>query len=606
MEQYAIALTPYGKQSVTVNLSKKSGRHTPIEQIIEKANEAYSIFSDLSYEIQLVGPQLSNVQNVLFYVNDCFEQCRYNEGQIRFPAKSGGDRRIFLDCYGFVEIQITLQFIDGTEHQLQSGYLPVLVKKGTLNDSVKAMADYIYDNQQDLLINGEFKSKNISALKESDYKSFESQIILAEEIATIYEESFGYFKANCRLKVEKANIIDRLEKLQFITPKTLQYTVQHPEHLRQVSGAIGIQISNRTYHPERTMITQNVYSKNIYENRVLVGFLSTMVDSVQYLIKRLHEVLSKLPDNEISSSDYVYSPSYIFFGTKKLLVEGKKRLATTLAKLELLWSLYNHAMQIYPLERVEHIPKPSAIFLSVPEYNKIFIRIHQWFSFGVYDFGKETFMLSFIKISFLYESYVLAKLINFFKTSDFELISKEKCVYPIPERWKYKNTYCNNTFTFRGSEQEITLFYQPVIFDTDKSSVNGIGLYRNNTISINNDTEDERRGHYYVPDFLIKIDTGSVVQYIICDAKFSSLSTIQNYISNLAYKYLFSISPISDKDVISGLCIIYGQCTEANVLQTIYDRQLANSKIAPFAETLPLIEGIQNDRHFNHIKQMLY
>lgn len=605
MGQYALILTPFGKQPLTINLFENDERRLPIDRIIEQSDKSWSVFADLSYDVQLICNRLADVQNIFFYVNDCFEQCRYQSGQIRFLTKGGGDRKIFLDCYGFVEISIVIQFADETEARLHSSYLPVLVKKGALNNSVKAMADYIYDNQEEMLLNGEWKLKNISGLKESDNKSLESQIILIEEIVSIYESNYGYFKANCRFKIEKVDVVDRLEKLQYITPKTLQYTVRHPEQLRQVSGITGVHISKRTYHPERTMITQNVYSTDIYENRVIVGFLRTMIASVLQLIQRINDLLTKLPYKDIPASDYVYSPGFIFSGTRKLLVDGIKKLSTSLGKLEQLWGLYNDAMHTAP-EQVERMPKPTAIFLSVPQYNKIFIRIHQWFGFGIYDLGKENFMLSFIKVSYLYESYLLVKLINYFKEGGMELITTKKCPYPVPDKWKYKNTSFNNTFIFTGSEHKITLFYQPVIFDTDKSYVNGIGLYRNNTISLNNDSEDERRGHYYVPDFLIKIDTGNSIRYVICDAKFSSLSTVQNYyISNLVYKYLFSISPVNRNDMVSGLCIIYGQCVETDILQTVYDKQLTNDRIMPFAEMLPLIEDIQNDKHFERIKQLL-
>ena len=67
--------------------------------------------------------------------------------------------------------------------------------------------------------------------------------------------------------------------------------------------------------------------------------------------------------------------------------------------------LYNSIMSVDALD-VQHIPKPTAIFMSVPQYNKLFVAITQWFSFGIYSFEKESYMLSFIKISALYESYV--------------------------------------------------------------------------------------------------------------------------------------------------------------------------------------------------------
>ena len=213
-------------------------------------------------------------------------------------------------------------------------------------------------------------------------------------------------------------------------------------------------------------------------------------------------------------------------------------------------------------------------------------------------------MLSFIKISSLYESYVLAKFIKYFKTHGFEMADARKCHYPVPQRWKYKNTDCKNTFVFTAPDKRVTLYYQPVIFDEDSRSVNGVGLYRNNTISLNRDNSDERRGRYYVPDYVIKSEINGVERYIILDAKFSTLTTVKkDYVADLSFKYLFSISTMAEHKTVDGLCIVYGQCFENNNLQSVYDKQIA--PINPFAEMIPFMEGINQTSHEISIQRIL-
>ena len=186
------------------------------------------------------------------------------------------------------------------------------------------------------------------------------------------------------------------------------------------------------------------------------------------------------------------------------------------------------------------------------------------------------------------------------------LKESKKCVYPVSEKWKYKNTNIPNTFIFENNIQCITLYYQPVIYDSDRRKINGLGLYRNNTVSLNYDTDCERKGRYYVPDFVIKTEKDGASKYIICDAKFSALSTIKNYyLSNLTFKYLFSISTSDKNDVIAGLCIIYGQCTADEQMKTIYDKQLNGQNIFPFAETLPIIECNDINQQFKSIIKLI-
>lgn len=608
MSTCSLTLMPFGKQAFRVGLLENDGRPAVMERVIEQNSESNIVFSDLSYEFILDCDFLSMIQNVRVYINEAFEPSTFNNGHICFPARSSSDRRIFLDCYGFVEISITLELTDETERYLSTEYLPVLVHRGQLNDSVKAMVSYVYNNQESLLLNGEPKPRNLAGLKESGYRSLAAQLILAEEIAGIYESSYGYFKANSRFEIKKVATVDRLERLQSVTPSTLEYIASHPEHLKPVNSNVGVRVGNRIYHPEKVLSLQNVNSYDIYENRVVLGFLHRMIDEISELQTRCRTLIQQIPEGEDYSADYIYSSFFMFSETRKMLDSGLQRLGKLHSKFSQLWSLYRNALKI-PEELLTTKPRPSAIFLSVPQYNKIFMRIHQWFSFGIYDFAKENFMLSFIKISNLYESFILAKLISYFKSRGFVLQQTKRCTYPpTSPRWKYHNTRCDNTFVFSNERHTIKLYYQPVIYDTDRSSINGIFLYRNNSIPVSTGDNDDDRpgGRYYAPDYLIEVDNGATKKYLILDAKFSDYGNVRkHYVRDLAFKYLFSLSAIGDEVSKTGMCILYGKCTESEMLQTAYDKKLVSNDIAPIAEVFPLIEGISQDEHYSRLDALL-
>lgn len=550
---------------------------------------------------------LNRIADVRVYVNDVLESSVYNNGRIYFPSRGISNRRIFLDCYGFAELSITLILVDGQECTLNSEYLPILVRREELNNSVEAMARFVYNNQEWLLLNGELKPKKSSGLKENGYRSLATQILLAEEIAAIYESSYGYFKANSRFKLEKMSVIERLERIQYVTQGTLSYTATHPEYLRQVNSTQGIFIGNRVYQPQKTETVQNTRSYDIYENRVILAFLRNMIDSVQSLQGYCCNLLNKIPNDEDYSSEYIYSSFFMFSEIRKMIEDGKAQLGKLSEKFTYLGGMYSDILRI-PLDQHIVPPRPTAIFLSVPQYNRIFVRIHQWFSFGIYNFSKEHFMLSFIKISALYESYLLAKFLCYFRDRGYSLESSRRCVYPVSKRWKYKNTSVRNTFVLKNDQKRITLYYQPVIFDTDQRSVNGIGLYRNNSISVYAGNEDDCRqgGHYYVPDFLIKIEENGDSRYMIVDAKFSDYSSVRRYyVKDLVFKYLFSISPIEENELVCGLCIMYGKCKSKERLQTAYDKQILGTEIYPFIEIFPLIEGIDSAGQYEKMDRLL-
>ena len=606
MTTCSLTLQPYGKPSFTIGVSENDGRKSSIEQAITKSSDI-CVFSDLSYEFVLTCEETIAAQDVNVYINDVHEPSVYNNGRITFPGDGSSVRRIFMDCYGFVKISLIVSDNSGNKHQYTSEYLPVLVRRGELNDAVKAMVNYVYSNQEILLLNGEPKAKSPANLKEMGYQNLSAQIILAEEIAIVYESSFGYFKANSRFKIDKMAKVDRFEHLQYITPATVQFIATHPEELRRMSSCSGIRIGKSVYQPERTLSIQNVRSYDIYENQVVLGFIRKMIDSIEELSEHCNSLLEQIPGNENYGDEYIYSSFFMFAETKRMLEVGLTRLTTLRTRFTRLWTMYSGILKIKP-EIITIEPRPTHVFLSVPQYNRIFVQIHKWFQFGIYDFTKENFMLSFIKISSLFEGYLLLKMIEYFQSRGYVLESTGKCVYPTRRNWKYKNTKCVNTFLFENDRYKLTLYYQPVIYDTNESRINGIHLIRNNSIPvINGDGDDNRSGgHYYTPDYLIKMEGDSSTRYLILDAKFSDLACVRRYhVRDLAFKYLFSISPVQPADTVVGLCIIYGKCKSSDQIQSAYDKQLQNQKITPITELLPLMESIANDNHYNNLDVLM-
>ncbi len=600
-----LTLSPFNKPKLLIELLTVGKQNLSVENIIDYVDADIFVYSDLSYEMYLDFGDSEKIQNVSVYINEINEQCTYHDGTIRFYDNAHKARKIFLDCFGFVVIGLIIYMSDGTEISVESQYIPVMVKKGIYNESVKLMINYIYKNQEILLLNGCYGSKDVAGLKENGIKGLETQIILAEEIAALYENSYGYFKTNSRFKLQKLPLIERFEKVQQIDSETIYYITQHPEQLRKVNASSGIYIANSNYYPQKTLFVQNVYSKDIYENRIITGFLKKMVDSVRHIMGQLETLIGKTPRRNEVQDEYINSSGFIFLETRKIISQDYEKLRSLDRKLTRLMGMYNEIFHIAP-EHIEGIPKSSAIFRAVPQYNRIYMRIIQWYKFGIYDLSKEKYILSFVKISQIYESYLLTKLINYFKEHGFTFNTSRFCEYPIREKWMHQNTKCNNTFVFSDESQRITLYYQPVIYDNACSEVNGIELYRNNTISINNDDKKEHSGHYYVPDYVLKCEKDNCVKYVIMDAKFSSLRTVRHYyIPGLVYKYLFSLSPIKSNIYISGLCVIYGQCTSGSMVESIYDRQIPGESIKPFVEILPMIAGMNDDKHIEGIETVL-
>lgn len=166
--------------------------------------------------------------------------------------------------------------------------------------------------------------------------------------------------------------------------------------------------------------------------------------------------------------------------------------------------------------------------------------------------------------------------------------------YPKQPAWLYKNQKYNNTFVFTNDHSKITLYYEPIIYDEDRTNVNGIAIYRNNTVSINRETDDERQGRYYVPDYVLKYEADGKENYIICDAKFSKYEKVKYHLMpDLIYKYVVSFSPINELACIKGLYTFYGINELNKEVTTFFDRHILSTKlVSPAIEMVPISENI--------------
>ena len=603
-----LTLYPIGNErQFALDLSEETGV-SGAERVMSKSLNLF-VFSDKEYYFDLCFLDSSiTASDVRVYINDVFEPSRLEDcHRILFKDENNRDRQIFSDCYGFVQIALKVFTADGSIYRFSSDYIPVLVKDNEFNDCVRAMVSYVYSNQETLLLNGEPKAKVPSDLKEKGYKNLSSQTILAGEIASSYEMNYGYFKANSRFRIEKKYKIDSFEHLQYVTPETVRYISTHPEELVRINGTSGIRIGNSVYQPRNTLSEHNEVSLDIYENRVVLGFLLTMINAVDEMYSKCESILNQFPENESYGGDYIYSSFFMFNETRKSLVSERDELKNLKAKYSRLYTMYSSIFRI-KAEPVLREPGSTHVFLSIPQYNRIFIQIHKWFTYGIYSFDRERLMLSFIKISSMYEAYLLVKMINYFKNRGYVLDKVDKYNYQVGQKSRYRNTRSSNTYVFIQNNRKLTLYYQPVIFGFGSYGSNGIGLMRNNSISLADDDLDSLSSgaSYYSPDYIIKVEDETNTRYLILDAKFSSFVAVKRtYVRNLAFKYLFSVSPIDDRDTIIGLCLLYGKCSPRDETQSAYDNQLPTQHIRPIAELIPLMEGIKNDEHYSRLDALM-
>ena len=588
-------------------LSPSVSRRVDIENISSKIY----LVSDREYKIKVTGLEQENeaVQNMHLMINEETVSSYFAGGLFYYLPEGTLWNRLFEDCYGFVRLSISFQLAADENKNYEtysSGLISVLVKKGPINSLVRNMVRYVSDNYSELIAGDFNRPSSIYELREEREQNLDTQLVLAEEIAKVYERNFGYFVANPRYKTKVVERVDHVERMQYASAKSLQFTIQHPEYLQRSPLGKGIRFKSKNYIPDRTLTGQLEYTEDIYENRLVVSFLRTMIENIRLLKMRVERLLERIPEEEYvdENEDYVLSTFVIYESTVKVLHEDQMKLNELEKTFERLFDAYYGVLRVRLIE-CNSLPMPTAVFLSIPQYIKVYQCMVQWFTYGNYEFSRESYLLAFIKISSLYETYTLAKLIQFFKTEGFCLDQAKRYIYPRSGNWKYIDARCCNTFCFSGEDSEAVIYYQPVIYSYDSRSYNGIGIYRNSSVSLGASNDRDYRGEYYVPDFLIKYVKNGTEYYIIGDAKFSSYnSVLRNYVTDLSYKYIVSMSPVADRIKIAGLFINYGKDEKNTVSRSVYDKEISDCPIHPFFEIIPISELTGETQHFADIEKL--
>ena len=576
---YKLILTTEGHDDVIINL-----RPTEQDLFGMGSFSMQNVYSDEEYRITLVidETETRNVSRVRLYVNDDPMSVFYYGDKLLLDNY---DRKPFRNSFGFAKLTLEIHYDNGEESTLYSDYLSILFREGYLSRKVASMYNYIYENERTLLYKNEQTITSSSFGNDDRPDSVLAKLALAEETSRFYENNFGYFKSNCRFNVKETHSVESIEKLQKMTPETLKYIAMHPEELQPMVGSTGIRANAKNYYPKKAMIPVQNISTDIYENQVIVGFLSTIIEDLREINKKLNGLIMRIPDQRGVEGPYIHSASIVLKRTEKTLIEKAERSEELLKKFETLRNLYQAVLNVSRIE-VINPPKPTAIFLSVPNYNMIFSSICKWFNYGEYDTSEEAFMLSFVNLSSLYELFTLCRILNDLNSMGYVMDRSSKHTYLVEKGSLFKNSDCINTFVFNKDDEVLSLFYQPVIYKGGNRN-NRTGLYRNTSLSYG---EKGHRGDYYSPDFIIKRNKDGRSTYDILDAKFMSKDNATRKVSELSYKYLFALSENDELDKIQGLYILYGRPNHEDRAESIYDYDVMEKKTVPRAMMIPVAD----------------
>lgn len=395
----------------TITLKLKPKYREEIELILQTDKESdyfdipngkEMVYNDNPYLFLLSGA--ASMPSKVYINDEAYdaEFCNGGVDEIQFRLK--GCDRPFLQSFGAVRIEVWMN-----EKQYYSKSIAVLVSNSDINNSITNMIEYIYENCEDYLYEEHKYSTIMSGIKPNQIISLEAKIAFLEQTLKIYKKSYQYLKTNPYCKLEKTEAVDSFDKLQSISQKTIRYITNNIDELAVVNYDTGIRYNNQYYQPNRVLVERNSYSYDVYENRIIVGFLKTLASEINVTIKSLLEK-TYLKNRSSTQEGYVDSMYQIFSRSIKRINGYIESLKSLHNKYQQLYFFYTQLFNI-SADAIRNVPVFTPIFRSINAYRQIYTVIHNWFSIGNYDLGKDELLLSFISTSKIYEYYCLIKML---------------------------------------------------------------------------------------------------------------------------------------------------------------------------------------------------
>lgn len=507
----------------------------------ENLSDDIILYQSHPYKIKFVTSD-ENIKNIsLNIAGEYFEVEKkvYNNDYLIFEFSN---ERYFNCIWGYTQIILDIEY-EGYNKIFYSKLLNIELdsnkeKSKEINHSVENMVKYVFDNNSQILrtpVRNKFSiiSNN---LENHQLKTLLTEIELISNIVECYQDNFEYFLTDTKYKIINKSKINSFSKVKKIDVKTIRHIVRNPHELKKVNYNTGIRYMEENFEPKNTMASETEQVYDIYENKVIIGFLKMLVLYLEDRIKRKDSYVN-LYKKKNSFYRLLFSYYEFYF----------EQIGKFYEVLNIIYHKYKEVLKCKDFY-LNIAPKPTIIFTDIYHYRQCFIVINKWFSKGNYNFEKNELMTSFVSIDQLYEYYSLLIIINEIKKLGFYLEKTEKYLYE-DVNYYFSN---NNTYYFnKDKDLSITLYYQPIVYSYRYA--NQISLYR----------VDGNRS-YYSPDFILKISMNQKNKYIILDSKWQNRNTIKRYsIGKIMKKYILSIEA-TNNDKIEFVGILQGRNDNSN------------------------------------------
>lgn len=531
-----------------------------------------AVFEDGSYEIYFVCDQYNrtDVESVAVCVNGekvgnivLGANTAIVEGFIRYRDDIFA-KQPFLLHYDLVVVSFILSFVDGSSKEYFTDFLlcvsksqedvtniqNILQELSAFDDS--QVGEWIFSNVERGASNSLYEGK----WNKHAYKSLSSYIQLLEQVIACYKNNYAYFRMQGKHTIKQSSVLVSYEKVKKVSRDSFNWIMQNADQLADVPHTSGIQYQGKNYLPYHIKTDASQKSWDVYENRVIIAFLYTVLLNAKQILSEFdrdilneERIISKIHGNFPKE----YYASIIII--KSLQVSFCRILLGKLNhSIDALQNLYKQYETLFDIQTsiLTTFPRKTSTFCEVKPYTQAFEIIVRWFRYGEYSLEKERLILQVKTLDKLFEYYCLLQLLKLLADNGYQKADIKEPTFKYPytsadEHYQNEQDVAN-TYVLSRNNITATLYYQPVISAYDFE--NSLTLYRTTS----------KKG-YYIPDFVLKFSSSEHdEEYIIFDAKFANRDTIKNFrLPEVIRKYSCELCAAADCHAPKMVWILQGR-----------------------------------------------
>lgn len=493
---------------------------------LETLNNELLLFENYQYKFIIRGNE--DVDNIEMFVGDYSLPVHYNFVTDCFETET---ELAFCGCFDLACVSVYTDDGKGEERTFYSDFFRIATTKQTAMQ-VEQMLGEIEENLPNFLEICFSRNRKKSGLIKKNIRSIWNTLKIVDEIIKVYEENYGYFSNHKKASVESVAAIVDAKAMQTVDQESLRWIACNPGNLIKTDKDSGIVVKGKNFIPSKVKTYLSRYSYDVYENRVVLGFLQNIVDYLDNQILCFNKEIIELEN--VPESIVVQLPNtheltgrciYIYY---KGIIE---RFDAERSVLQEIYYRYERVLEC-PADSIYGTPKLTNTFKQIYHYRLCYECMVKWFESGDYTFNHLNYLFKLKTLSRIFEYFCLIKLQMALVNSGYVFQEANRIVYDIEDGTED----INNQYVFIGNGYELTLLYEPFIW-VDKVN-EGMNLY-----STGYNFSKNRWNDKWTPDFVLKISSSYRDYYYIIDAKYSNAQNVKKrYMSDLVLKYSTQIA----------------------------------------------------------------